>query len=795
MNYAILNVNVRRRPGDDFLSATGVPARINDSLAGYTFPAGTSFTAPEGSRFLFCCRDSTLCAIDLSSGLLSTLADDLDGTPSAVTPVSGGVIATFADRRPRLFSFDAGSWTERAVTTDRSLTVRRHAMSLVTVQIPAIRLTDSVYSRTTLQFGASDLAAIGKALAEAFRTAVAEAGAKGLAVSPVVALAEARSSDGMLLRASMPVLVTPTDSYTLPHADFTYDESTHSLGATQLQLQAFSIALAECGTPSASDTSSCSLRVSRQLHPFDPASKCTFERLWLDSDTGGSSDRRYRFYIPGASTGIIRDALLACVADTDHTLHSADGAIPPLDIELSAMRSLLKAFRSLHPDPGGIPADLLAPHTFGAAIASSNGPDILYGSLSAIPFKGWNLHEMAVSSEDGTFADTPTAVCVTLADGSQTVTHVTLSSIRLATFSPFIAYPSPRARRVELISATSRLTLPLTPSPCGRMAYWLDPALTAVTIPQTGQPFRLPADTPSILRFPGLAALASASRPLSIEASVHVADGEIRALAPAPPADTTLGFSSAGFYALGLSGTSLVKVAEARRTLSAIPVDTRPVDGHNAVAVAPGAVYAVSGTDIFRLAGRKATTVITGLHARILGYNAPFHELWAVRHPVIGEAQLTTDTYVIPCAESSASRTPPVPYMRSGLTPSHLFTTPGGLCLLDGDILRDAADERDATVRLTVWLPLRPPKKPGWTRVTLPVPVYSRTSNGSATLLCSPGNPVESPDDMRVAATVDLSGRLHHPLRLPLMLPHCHRLLLRITLSTINPSQFALPLP
>lgn len=696
--------------------------------------------------------------------------------------VSDGVVL-FCASGPRRFRYDGrGRWTALPQPADFApFVIERRDAGSESVDVGDIKLTGSYDSRSH-ELSMADRAAIGDALDKAYRRLVDTAAASHRYIQPVVARYEITGHDGSVLYRSAPVMVSPDAGVQGVGCAVTVPAGTPgTLTGARLTATSFTLALVRAGGDDSimeDFVADVRLTVSPQLHPSSPGlpSVCRY-------DGATSSAVAYTVYVPGysylvqpgAEGGLVRSRTLA-------VLSNINTALRPYAMPLRSYADDIKTLSSLNSKLSSLNLNSkLSSLNFTPRVAASNGDTIIYGGLTLIPFDGYAAAEMATGTE---YSDEgmPTAVRVTMADGSGVVRGGTVSGVGLSRFSALLTYPSASARKMLVICGGARGEYDLEPTPDGAMSFRLAPDCRPLSLADSGAPFVLPAASAATVELPDTFAVAQASNSLCLMASGRSEAGPVTCVASAPR--VAWGVAKPGFYVMGRGGIMAVAPASSLGSLTSSLIDPRGVTSATAAAVIPGGVAVVAGGELLSLSGTRATVLLDSCDAGTVAYSPSRRELWLVSSPMmtlaVGPGVVGTDVKVYQLDYGTV-------YSRTGITPSSAVTLGARMLIVDSSgNERDCSAESDTMLTLGVSGSV-PFASEGWTRASLCLPAFGRDLAGSVAVTARQGDGARG---TYTVATFDIDGDLDHPVASGLAVPHCHAVGIELSVSTFHPTSF-----
>lgn len=672
-----------------------------------------------------------------------------------VTEVAGPVAGIVVDQTlwlfssgaaPRRFEWRGESWEETPHASRYvPVMLERLDMGVVSVGLGGVTLEQEYDTRSRIPTTADSLL-VGHRYEQAYTQLRDQTRSQGGYIQPVLVRYLLIAHDGSTLYASAPVIISDTSGLQAVSIDASVGPS-HTFTAT-LSAKAFRVGTRISRPFDALFSSSVAevrVEVLAELDPFVAG------RPSLIKYTGqvSTSVAALTFYLPGYNPAL-------------------EAVAPGSPLRDRLFEALTKI---------GPQSPIHAPHSFTATRAATHGDSVLYSGVATIPFSGYSLPELLVAT-DPSLMQAPTAVKVTMADGSEMAVTGTLSARTPSSISPLLAYPSAEARSITIYTPTGSEIYPLTPSPCGRWAVYLSADCRAMPVSVTGITADEAAEAladlcvqpPSVPLDPEVVAVADASDPLTVQALSRSEAGPVVALAPAPRPGSGWGATRPAFYAMGQGGIALVSRTSASR-LSAQLIHSGPVSDPRAVALVPGGVAALAGGALVCLSGSKATVLAHSCRGHILGYSPSHSELW-----------ISSDIFAVD--------DPPVLvydminkelFYRTGISPTGFVTLPGRMLAACSDgTMRDASDELSICMcKARLDRRISPPPR------QLTIPLYGRSLSGTVILYADAGCP-DTP--ARPVATLRLAGDLSSPpsLRLPPL--RCRAMRLAIDVSTLYPN-------
>ena len=807
-SHSTRRVNLRGAEGE--LRGIGSPDIIASHGSGAVFVEGTCHVSPSGRTYLFFMRGGSLYSVCAENGEELEVDAGIPSLPSAMAGVDGGVVAMYPGQQPRRYRLGAdGQWERTELFVKGPYVIDRMDLGVESATVEPVSLKGT-YDGRSVRLSAADSESVCRRALEAYGILAGQAASARRFVQPVMARYRLYGDGGVLLYESAPVLVAPDDGEQMRSVSFTIGgPGFDATSALTVSAATFGLALTRAVVETETErrlVRSVCIVVSPQFHPVDPklSGTCRYK---------GHTDSVLSFecHLPGvnhtsaagSAGGNVRECVAGVLASPAEAMRRYDSPVPSLDDELTLLGKIRRAAASASVCGAGeaVRHEISAPHTFSAAAGAVNGGTVAWGNITAIPFEGYGMHEFAVQTRP-TQGGGPVAALVTMADGSTVATAATVSGVSFQAFSPLLLYPSGRAVSITLIAEGMRQTYPLTPTPDGRWAFWLEPSAKPHMPAATEAPFVVPAAVPCLREFPGYVAVARVSDPLTPRAGIDTTVGVVSAIVAAPRGGLTHEFARGSFYAMGSGGTDGVAVSSTLSSVVASHIDSRAVAGPSAVAVAQDAVMFLSGNEIVSLRGSKASTflmldgwLMDGREPRAIGWSPQFGELWVMGMPRVetlaGPAGMELPDPITAVVGLEGA----TPYRRTDFTPVLFIHTPSGTVAVDsaGCTRRLAVENnRLLSVSLEASVPVERRHSTRWSLRCLVIDMsgHGRLSGSiSLTGRHQPGLDDEDGDRLKLGS-VTVGGEIDHPVAMPFMLPHLHAVDMRIVISTPRPLKF-----
>ncbi|WP_286151504.1 hypothetical protein [Duncaniella freteri] len=731
--------------------------------------------------------DGTRCIIMYHHGHLKAVTDTeiksiirLDEAPATVTRTAGSLIVMRHRGTPLLIPLD--TLVPAGHLNGTVITLTRQDMTAVSADIPAVTLKGS-YDTSSRTLCDADRTTLDKGMRDAYLRLCDLARLQRRYIQPVVARYRLIGDGGDVIYTSAPVLISPESGLQATHASILLTgEGFRQMSGARLTATGYTVGITYSRTPDAewlSRVRSVEVLVSPQLHPLVTGLPGTFTRT-------GSSTTQLTFTHtlpgvnplddPGSSSSRLTRCITSIIDNADTTLRSSP-AEDDTSEEMARLQSII-SIPSTPPPPDSIMRVRLSPpNTFTAGCTARSGDLIAWGNLTAIPFDGYTLPEMSakvIASE----SSTPTAVQVTMQDGSTVVSQTVVHKQSVTSLSPLLVYPNPDARLITLIAGRRSVTLPLTPSPCGRWAYYLSPTLAPVTFTDDTEGFVSPPSSPSLRRYPSGIAITTESSPLTPTA-VSAGDASvIHSLLPSMRHSSSFTVPAARFYTLGTGGISSMTLTDRRTRINMNLLDSRGITDHRAATPIPGGIAAITGDRLIAITGsRQSSTILEECPSGMLGWDDSRGELWIVPYGDEPTLVTTLDGKTL--------------YTRSSSGASSLLSSLQSLILVtsEGELLDTAKEDEPSVCRARYTVTLPHTFAPG-SHAMLYLPIYGESMRGTISLSAShhrPDTPVSAATLPHLLTLTINGGSLRHPLTGSLRIPHSHHLTLDIDINSESP--------
>ena len=774
------------------LGGVGLPRRVamfyGDRPS--AVPGGV-ISLSDGTRCVLVHHDGCLKAVTGREGAV-TVVWRTDRPPECAIGLDDGLIVMPAEGPARRFAAlrDADgqlSWNEIPLfpSLPPLMIVRRDVGTAVST-LPVMTLRSS-YTTTSQQLGDTDRAAIDKAMREAYIALSDSALSRGRYIQPVVARYRLRGEGGRVLYTSAPVIVAPRTGLQGVTATLTLTgEGFRQCGETRLSATEFVPAIEYTRTPDAEWKAlvrSVELLVSPQLHPLSAKlpghtrkSGASATQLTMTATLAGVDPLRGY-----AAEGTRPAAYVAAILDNaDSALLSGRPADDTLG-ELSRLSAIMDMSSASPTAESTLAVSVGAPHRFTASAVARSGDLIAWGGLRVMPFDGYSLPEMSIEAPAAQ-TSLPTAVRVTMHDGSSVVRTAVMSGFGEPSLSPLLVYPSADAVEMTLIAGGKALTVPLVSTPCGRMSYRLSPDLRPTSLTEDRGGYVVPSASPRCREYPSAVAVCGVASPLE-PVTVSYGDGmKLCALLPAMRHSNSFAVPSARFYLFGSGGISSMTLTDNRRRINLNLLDSRGVSSPMAVTPMVGGVAAIAGGALVTVTGSRPVTLLDNCRATMLGWSDRYGELWC-----IGAGDDSDDEALVTSPDGS------VLYTRGGIGIDGVVSGSAGMVLVGSDgRLLDPSEEEDGPVSVSHVSAVGHCYAPG-SCAMLHAGVSGEGLTGRIVLTASHDSSGRA--SAAVRTLVVSGGDLSHPLCEPVAVPHSHRMTLEVSLSTSCPSKFVITEP
>lgn len=742
--------------GSTALAPAGTPALVTHASGKPLL----EYVHADGSRSVFTASGATLNVVRGASAV--TVVADCGGAVNCAAPVPEGCVTVMAEGRPpRVLEFDSetAAWTDRGELRSAEIaapSLTAESMAALSEPLAVDALASPAYQAADTQLSGTHRKRLTAAAAEAYVRLNSRARAAGAWLQPVVARVRIFDASGATLHVTSPVLLG-TPAALSATGELAFSDKSSAVTGLALTAQPFRIRLAWPDASGLPEGAKAVVEVSPQLHPLDPEGVAETRLTRLSATSA-----RLELTLPGVRLGTsgaemaarLVPRALACLRNRPEVAATvAAGAtsvlVPtPSVIGVNDERKALAAVTSAPASSAPLTWLTSAPHSFSARRACVNGHCVVWADISPLPLEAPSVRELAAEWSDG---DSAGSVQVTRADGTSTVSTFRLDGLTPARLSALIVYPDARAVSIRVAVGRKAVTLPLTPTPDGTMAYHLSADLRPVEFDTELPVAVVPAANPPRLRHRGAVLVATASQPFTPLASASLSGGSVSAVSCAARSNSSWDFGRRHFYLFGSEGIHALAVSADMRSVSVARLS--PVDASaGAVAPTPQGVMAVAGGALVCVGGGAVRTVESPCHALGLAFDASRGELWMLRAD--GSVDIRTDS-------GTFSR----PLAATGLLDAsgRVYASTATSSLVAAG---EGFDETFPASTAVVWSAVAEcgPATPRWLELHL-------TGSRVKASLSLRGDGGAGADCSRELLGLTLSGRLDSPLRQPVLAP------------------------
>ncbi len=715
-NNAIMCRNMRQSTDASGLVPVGMPKEIAEGNGKPFF----MFRDSNGKRTIFMKSGNAVSCISLDAE--SPAAKELAILPSdpycATASGETVIIMTAEGGFKIVHDEDSDSWSVAGLMPSLpAISIIASRTATFSSTIPS-RVLSGGYTRCQGGLTAADTSAITGDLLNAYNDISTKARNAGYYVQPVMAEYRLYDKDGGLLYKSAPVLVSAPSGFQCTEAIATTinassgifsNADAYTLTATGFKLGIVSPEFTE--SPWDEIVTAVEITVTPQLHPVDFQSKAS-NRLESSSATQGV----LRMYMPGTANGMVastaqREEIIVATAERMEMLASPimlytkpfaggistnAGEIIETDCitmftpdeEIKQLRQLLSAKMT---NSEKLLQETNIPHSFTARTATTTGDIIMWGDITPRLFDGYAAGTFAASTGSGRWR-----ACVKTVSGSRgetVVWHGEGESNAPLTFSPLLSYPHPDATEmtIKVSYADGRILsgrFPLKPSPNRRMAYYLNPGATPITLDTQLEVYVIPAEERKPERHPGTIMCSRTISPTECNSVLTVSQGGITAITPAVRSSSTWDFARTHLYAFTTTGIYAVSVSGTRKAISANIIDPRRVTGAEAVTCSNDSIYAIADGQAIRVHGSRSETIGNQTGFKSIGWNGVFNELWFITHE---------DKTVVYQTDYNGY------YLREMPEAISLYSSDGELFASTGNKILDLSEETDDGIQEIEW--------------------------------------------------------------------------------------------
>lgn len=356
----------------------------------------------------------------------------------------------------------------------------------------------------------------------------------------------------------------------------------------------------------------------------------------------------HRFENKEASGAIVRTYLPGVATDmTVNLQHFADDVVRLLE---NWENNIEKQCRIAHPlaikpiEPfdlrlGNVTSDYIkndikpinSYDTFTAECAEVLADMVTWADITTKQYKGFPLDMFAIEHENTAWRGYSHVSC----KDSSLVNNSQSDNLAPTMFSPLIIYPDGAAQSITLTlsknGVVKSIKLPLTPSPSGRFAYFINPGFIPINPTQEIDAYIIPAHSATEQHYQGGIAIADADCPMNLTAFDNIAQGRIMAVTPAVRSTSAWDFARKHLYLFTDTGIYALAVNASRTALSAHIIDQRRITSPRAVTYTHDGVLAVASNDLVKVTGARAITLDNDTDFNSIAYSSRFNELWIKR--------------------------------------------------------------------------------------------------------------------------------------------------------------------
>lgn len=492
---------------------------------------------------------------------------------------------------------------------------------------------------------AAEVTAIGNDYAEAYTAVAAEAAAAGVFIQPVLARCRMYDAAGELIYESAPQLIGLPGAGQCAGYRQLYSLDGQEIRPYELSVDTFTISAAVGPDPTGT-VSRVEVCVSPQFHPYGRGG--TFVRARNDDDNYfgrvALTGRFLALSADHAETSASR--LIGALAHADTLLYTSL-VLPAPGVQgcsgvarnryggdiAAESRSLETAVSAAVPVHSYARVMLNLPHRLGAGLHAGDAACGVWGNLTAERFCGYHPQEMCGSLSQDNLPWTA-AVTVQFSDGGALTRTVTGSGPVPHTLSPLLCYPAPDAVRLRIAVSCGESVrvadVALTPSPCRRFSYYIDPSLTSTALTGSSAAAEF-SPAQKYVRFTDHIAIYQGN-PLGLKAVEQCGGGNLRALSPLRSGDGAWEFGRARFVAGCDNALVSLSVENGGGRISRRVIHGRGVGSAASLCCTPGGVYAACSDALLLVRGTgRSVEIISRVGYDSLIYVGKYSELYAQR--------------------------------------------------------------------------------------------------------------------------------------------------------------------
>jgi hypothetical protein len=456
----------------------------------------------------------------------------------------------------------------------------------------------------------------------AYSNMVSDAAANGLKLQPVLMMWRMKDAAGRVLRQGVPQWVAAPSGFSCLDAvelNVTKGDdgvNFNQVGGAYITAQAYGVTVELGGAENISDywrekIASLELLMSPDMDFTSLSTTATGRMDLVDSSTAVATLR-----LPGAAS---TEALRSMVVDTLARFHSTAEVVATVaqPFAVGAASSIALSLPRLGNSATGSAAvtavdptvaQLSMPHRFAADVTYGSGTAMIFGNIRSVPAPVMLPADYAAGL--GGTESVKQACVVKMADGrTRAATSVTRPAA--ATMPPLLVFPSPDAVALQMHVGGKAKTLALTPSACGRYAYYLADKTADFSIATwDAAEWQTVSGTDTGDEFGNLLLTATSADPLTPVAAQPVCRDSLLRLTASLGATGGWNYGRQHLMAWAADGVYAVSIDRALSTIASTLLRSPGVERSDAVTLGTRCSYAVDSDGILlRWQGSNATSL------------------------------------------------------------------------------------------------------------------------------------------------------------------------------------------
>lgn len=624
--------NLRKSTDGNTLKPVGIPTEI---LNGRYNPI-VIFRHNDGMETLFVNASDLLYTVNSNNNNIPQYLCNLPSLPLCAIANNSGIIIMTRQGAFRIdYDCENQRWIALGLQPDFPTFSFRITKTAEFSQFINKRNLSGSYGTQSSALNSADLKNMSADMLTAYKQISQKASDAGYFIQPVLARYKLVDKNNNTLFTSCPVIVgLPSGIQTIDNIEIEMPDYT-TLNGYELKATGFKLSVV---TPEHSISTwndvveAIVIETLPIIHPIIDTAQAS-HRIESKEATGAI----VRAYLPGVATDMavnlqhFADDVVQLLENWEENIEKQSRIARPLAINpLEPIDLQLCDFTSDYTKNDIKPINSY--DTFIAECSGVLGDMVTWAGITTKQYKGFPIDMFAIGHENTTWRGYSHVSC----KDSSLVNNSQSNNIAPTTFSPLIIYPDGAAQSITLTlsknGAVKSIKLPLTSSPSGRFAYFINPGFIPITLAQEIEAYIIPAHSATEQQYQGGIAIADADCPMSLTVFDNIAQGRIMAVTPAVRSTSAWDFARKHLYLFADTGIYTLAVNASRTALSAHVIDQRCITSPRAVTYTHDGVLAVASNDLVKVMGARAITLDNDTDFKSIAYSSRFNELWIKRN-------------------------------------------------------------------------------------------------------------------------------------------------------------------